>query len=107
MSGRKTYHEETVYMFNLVLPDMTIRDTAFNSCEIRGPAVLLYDGIEFRGAHTVPGNLDSFLVEIENRNVIPTGMILTLSCVFRDCTFTNITIAGTPDQIALLREDFV
>lgn len=107
MTEQNTYSGTSLHIYNLVQPDMTIRNTTFDNCEIRGPAVLLFDGIEFSGAHTAPANLDSFLIEIEYRSVIPAGMILLLECVFRSCTFINITIAGTPNQIAVLREDFV
>lgn len=104
MAERKAYSKDTIlHMFDLVGPDMTIRNTTFNGCQICGPAVLFLEDVVLDGVAISSGDVDSFLLKVDR---ISNGMIVLIDCTLNDCTYTNVTLAGTPDQIAVLREHF-
>lgn len=76
-----------------------IRDATFESCDVRGPAVLVPTGKTVMEHNRFDGTADALLWEIppDRSNVI--GAIALENCTFTGCHFMNIGIAGPPDVI--------
>ena len=98
--------DEHIRLVDIAGPESVIEGVTFKRCRLFGPAVLLLDGVTLDGVIAYPGDINTFLLEIKHPGVIPAGVILLVDCVLERCTYTNITIAGTGDEIAVLREHF-
>ena len=106
LGQRETRENESIRLVDIAGPDSTVEGVAFKRCRLFGPAVLLLEDVVLDGVIADPGDINTFLLEIKHPGVIPAGVILLVGCVLERCTLKNITIAGTGDEIAVLREHF-
>jgi hypothetical protein len=79
-------------------PGFYIQGKTFDRCVFRGPAILLPRGGEFRYPTLDPGGRDLFW-ELPKDSMLKTGAIVVDDCVFIDCHFIGVGLAGTLDFI--------
>jgi hypothetical protein len=79
-----------------------IRDKTFDGCEINGPAVVAPTDCNFDGC-TFNGDPEALMWEVP-QGTRRIGLVGLVRCQFRNCTFTDIGMAGTPKTIADFRK---
>jgi hypothetical protein len=99
----RKHRGEVIQFAALAGGETRLEGLTFTDCWIRGPAVLApNDECEFRDP-VFYGTLEEIIWERpEGSGAI--GAIHLHNCVFIDCTFANIGLAGTPKFAALARE---
>jgi hypothetical protein len=82
-----------------------VTNVVFNRCTILGPAIILFDGCSFKDNRflTMGAGTESIFWPKDGG---ATGVFRAKWCVFADCCFVGIGVAGTPDAINQIRQDF-
>lgn len=97
-----TYTAEVVRIALLAGDDGVVRNMVFERCDIKGPAVLVFQNSTVEH-NTFRGDADALFWEIgEDRSAV-LGAILLDTCRFTGCTFENVGIAGTREALAPFR----
>jgi len=103
MARKVLYENEIVRMAALAGDAAYIDGITFQGCDIKGPAVLLFRGEGDLLDSTFTGDPESIFWEFPTTRDRIIGAILVTNCRFIACTFLNIGIAGTPDEIGKYR----
>jgi hypothetical protein len=82
-------------------PDAYIQGKTFDRCIFRGPAVLLPagSGNVFRGATNLYAGGRDIFWEIPQGSMTKAGAIVVEDCIFNDCSFISVGLAGPLDFI--------
>lgn len=89
----KHYEDRVIRPWEFIDRDGIMDGYTFEGCDIRGPAVLVFQGTtithnEFRG------DPEAFLWEIPPDRPLVFGAVLAKNCTFTNCVFENIGVAG-------------
>lgn len=102
---RQEYTRERVWLPGLAEPDGVIRNATFVECLLQGPAVLC--GAGGRNDHydmrLVMGHPNSAFVEMPDGAARPDGVIGTKDCLFRGCTYHQVSLMGTRENVRQMR----
>jgi hypothetical protein len=113
--SRQTLFNHSFRLTDLISPEQTMKETAvkdktFYKCTIHGPAIL------FPGRQTrFTGKSDFFdeprsdgqegmWYEVQPGRTWFTGLVGTVECVFRDCTFVDVGFMAAPQELQKLRD---
>jgi hypothetical protein len=99
----KVYHDQIVRIVELVdgMAIPVLSEMTFQRCQIVGPAVILPLGnTQFLNSRM--DHPDEMLWETQPNRVY-VGAIGVDNCVFDDCDFNGIGIAGPPDYVRTFR----
>jgi hypothetical protein len=92
-NGEEERHDGVVRLSERAGDTGIIEGEHFVNRRILGPAVILLEG-----------DPDAFLWEVSPDRERVIGAILVKDTTFEQCTFTNVGIAGRPDDIERIRE---
>ena len=81
-----------------------VRNRTFVDCHIYGPAVLVLDGCTLRGI-TFDTPIDSLFILVTQERAW--GVIKIENCIFKDCRFMKIGIAGSAEFKQLVEGSIV
>lgn len=90
-----------IRLADLVREDFMIRYKTFINCHIYGPAVILPKGKTTFVHPIMLVSPESGLIETSNATV--SGAVVLYNCTVQDCTFHDISIIGSPQQIAKIK----
>src|SRR5215210_2529428 len=79
------YTGEVIRLALLAGDDATVRDLTFTDCDIKGPAVALFDGGKLDGCKFAGGNVDAIVWEIPLGRPRIVGAVRVLNCKFFGC----------------------
>ncbi len=104
MTDDKTYECAVVRITELVGVDGLLDGFTFLKCHIEGPAVIVLSGSRFIG-NDLGASSDVLLWELPGDRLNKVGVILAQHCVFEECEFRNVGIAGPRRIVEELRHD--
>jgi hypothetical protein len=103
----QNFADQTVYLPDLARDSPIIGDATFERCTIRGPAIVfLMDGNTLDGNRFgLAGGWSSALWLITDDRPHVVGVIGLQRCVFRQCNFEGIGIAGRKEFLRKMQAD--
>jgi hypothetical protein len=94
-------HEgEVIRIALLAGDDGVIRNSTFERCDIKGPAVIIPQGECAFEHNRLDGDEEGIFWEIGPDRQTALGAIAVVNCRFTGCHFMNVGIAGPPELIA-------
>jgi len=103
MAGER-YERQVVRIALLAGDNGVVRDTTFERCDIKGPAVVVPLGKTVFEHTRLDGDEDSILWETRPGRDRVIGAIAFQDCTVTDCRLMNVGIAGPPDVIQAFRD---
>lgn len=94
---------EVVRIALLAGDEGVIRDTTFERCDIKGPAVLVLLGKTALEHNRLDGSPDALLWEIPPDRSQVIGAIAIHDCTFTGCHFMNVGFAGPREVLDAFR----
>ena len=101
--GDNVYRDAVIRISELAGERGVLDGFVFESCDLKGPAVLVPHGSTFAEANLI-GDPDALLWEIPPDRPEVIGAILVLNCTFERCTFMNVGFAGPPEFVQQIRQ---
>jgi hypothetical protein len=102
--GMNRYEREVVRIAQVAEDEGVIRDTIFEGCDVRGPAILVpLEGTVIENNRFNADDFDAVLWEVAPDRSRVIGAIGLENCRFTGCQFTQVGIAGPADVIAQFR----
>jgi len=100
----ETFENEVVQIALLAGNDGVIRDTAFEGCHVKGPAVIAPRNTDFAHNTLDAPDTDALLWEVPPERKRIVGAILVEDCAFRGCTFSMVGITGPKALVDQFRD---
>jgi hypothetical protein len=98
------YEREVVRIAQVAQDDGVIRDTDFESCDVRGPAILVpLGGTVIENNRFNAHDFEAVLWEVAPERSRVIGAIGLENCRITGCQLTNVGIAGPADLLAQFR----
>jgi hypothetical protein len=95
LRGDRQWRNEVVRLSELTVNTSTIAGQAFSNCRIIGPAILaLLDDVTITHCTWDAPGLDAIYWEVPPEREVVIGVVGVSNCVFSNCTFENVGIAG-------------
>lgn len=106
-TGDRQFRDDVVRIAALTVNTSVIEDLEFSNCRIIGPAVLaLLDGVSLIGCRWDAPDLEAIFWEVPPSRPRVVGAVGVQRCVFSNCSFAEIGLAGPPDLRQLLQAGF-
>lgn len=106
LTGDRQFRNEAVRLADLTVNTFVLKGYEFSNCRVIGPAILvLRDTAITSCAWEAPG-LDAVFWEIAPGREVVIGAVLAADCVFSNCVFQGVGIAGPPQLRADLERGF-
>lgn len=103
LTGDRKFRDQVVRIAELTVNTSTIEGYEFSNCRIIGPAILgLIEGVSILHCRWDAPGLEAVLWIVPPERGPVIGVVGVKDCVFSNCAFENIGIAGPPE----LRADF-
>ena len=101
--GDNVYRDAVIRISELAGEQGVLEGFVFESCDLKGPAVVVPQGSNFASSRLV-GDPDALLWEIPPNRPEVIGAILVRNCTFEDCTFINVGFAGPAEFVEQVRQ---
>ncbi len=101
--GDNVYRDAVIRIVELAGEQGVLEGFVFESCDLKGPAVVVPQGSNFANSSLV-GDPDALLWEIPLDRPEVIGAILVRNCTFEGCTFMNVGFAGPPEFVQQVRQ---
>jgi hypothetical protein len=99
------YTGEVVRLALLAGDDAEIRNLTFTDCDIKGPAVVYFQGGETNNCRLAGPDLNAIFWEIPPTRSTIVGAVLVANCKFFGCRFEGVGFAGTAQDRETLRKE--
>jgi hypothetical protein len=106
LTGDRKFRNDPVRIADLTVNRTTIEDYEFVNCRILGPAVLIIRDSTITACSWDAPGLDSIFWEISPARLQVVGAVGVFRCLFSNCRFEGIGIAGPPEMRAMLEGGF-
>lgn len=108
LRGDRTHKNEVVRISELTVNTSMIEDLEFSNCRIIGPAVLAFlsDVTATHCTWNAP-SLEAVFWEVPPERGPVVGVVGVNRCVFSNCVFENIGVAGPPEMRAVFEEGWI
>ena len=97
LTGDRKLRNRVVRVSEMTVNSAVIADYEFSNCRILGPAVLLMRDCQVVAARFDAPDLDSIFWEIPPSRQIIIGAIAVDRCMFSNCSFEGIGLAGNDE----------
>jgi hypothetical protein len=105
--GGGKFRDEVIRISELTVNTVMIEGYEFSNCRIIGPAILgLIGGVEILHCGWDAPGIDAFFWEVPPSRGEVVGLVGVRNCVFSNCKFEAIGIAGPPEMRAQLEAAF-
>ena len=101
--GDNVYRDAVIRISELAGEQGVLEGFVFESCDLKGPAVIVPQGSNFASSRLV-GDPDALLWEIAPDRPEVIGAILVRNCTFEDCTFLDVGFAGPAEFVEQVRQ---
>ncbi len=101
--GDNVYRDAVIRIAELAGEQGVLESFVFESCDLKGPAVMVPQGSTFSNTNLV-GDSDALLWEIPPNRPEVIGAILARNCAFENCTFMNVGFAGPHEFVQQMRQ---
>jgi hypothetical protein len=102
-SAMEKFENEVIRIALLAGDEGVIRDTAFERCDIKGPAVLAPMGETVIEHNHFEGDPDALLWEVPAQRTNVIGAVGVENCRFTGCHFLGVGLAGPTDFLKQFR----
>jgi hypothetical protein len=101
---RQTHEGITLRLSDLADEQGVIRNHDFLSCEIRGPAFVMFSGVLHD--NYIDGFPDECFYDVGAERERYVGAIIVYRCGFESCTFLNVGFTGRSDHLNDFKSTF-
>jgi hypothetical protein len=105
--GDRAFRGEVVRIADLTVNSSTIEGYKFSNCRIIGPAILgLFGGVEIVHCRWDAPGFDAIFWEVRPERGPVVGIVAVRDCIFSNCAFEQIGVAGPPEMRPQLEAGF-